>query len=211
MNFSLSDTNYVAWRTHAPNSDDNFWGRWTRSTDGGFTYILASTFNYIPGDTDPTGTQRVYHKWKYDFTRGGTLECGGNQTAIGTHPVFSIAHDRNMSNRLGVVEKRVTSVPTYVKTAQTLREYMFNKIYYSAKPRFTFEFPSVSMPNRIPKAGDIVSHVDTRAHSGLKDAPIQTGVITQVRYAFIQRGGINDVLGLRKLALTTTGIKRGSY
>jgi hypothetical protein len=133
----------------------------------------------------------------------------GSQATIGTDPVFAVAHDRNMSNRLGIVERVISGIPTHIKTAQTLNEYLYNKLYYAAKPRFTFDFPSVSMPNRIPKAGDICAHVDTKCNVGTMNGAIQTGVISSVQYSFEQ--GSDDALGLRRLSLSTTGIRRGSY
>ena len=65
------------------------------------------------------------------------------------------------------------------------------------------------MPGKIPKAGDIVCHVDRRANIGLRNAPLQTGIITQVSYDFGQDA--DGVLGLRKLSLSTTGVRRGYY
>jgi hypothetical protein len=139
-------------------------------------------------------------------------ECGGgSQATIDADPVFAVAHDFNMANRLGVVERAITSIPQHIKTKQTLNEYLFNKLYFASKPKFTFDFPSVTMPNKLPKAGDICAHVDSRANVGLRMAPIQTGVVSSVQYTFEQGSGQNDALGLRKLAVTTTGIKRGSY
>ncbi len=126
-----------------------------------------------------------------------------------TKDVFDVAHDRNMSNKIGVVERAITSLPTHLTTLQTIDEYLYNKLYVAAKPRFTFDFPSVSMPNKMPKAGDIVCHVDKRANVGIRTAPIQTGVITQVSYDFAQ--GSDESLGLRKLGLSTSGIRRGYY
>jgi hypothetical protein len=138
-------------------------------------------------------------------------ECGGGgtQATIDADPVFAVAHDRNMSNRLGIVERVISDIPTHIKKAQTLNEYLYNKLYYAAKPRFTFDFPSVTMPNRIPKAGDIVAHVDSKARVGTIEGAVQTGVISSVGYTFDQ--GQDDVLGLRRLSLSTTGIRRGSY
>lgn len=222
MNHVQSASNYVTWKTEAPQEANHFEGRnfWQFVAGGGpigppvsgGTWFQFSGFNnYLPDDTSGTFPDRIYHKWL--FSAGPSRGACGAPASIGADPVFCIAQDRNMSSRLGIVERLISDIPTYIRTAQTLREYMFNRVYYSAKPRFTFDFPSVSMPNRLPKSGDIIAHVDTRANVGLRNAPIQTGVINTVRYKFDQKGGGggNDALGLRKLALTTTGIKRGSY
>jgi hypothetical protein len=137
--------------------------------------------------------------------------CGGSQSTVNADPVFGIAHDRNMSNRLGVVERVITGIPTHIKTKQTLNEWLFNRLYVVAKPKFTFDYPSLSMCNKLPKAGDICVHVDNPANVGLRDAPIQTGVISTVRYSFGRGKGQTDVIGLSRLSISTTGIKRGSY
>ena len=202
-------------------------GRWVGWLRPNISYLDAYMIDVAPtGWPDPTSSgwnQTTANQSGLDPLRDGPFtfqemdfgedilqeECGGTQATKETDPVFAVAHDRNMSNRLGVVEKVITGIPTHIKTAQVLREYLANKLYYAAKPRFTFDFPSVSMPNKLPKAGDIVAHVDTKANVGLRNAPVQTGVISSVSYDFAQ--GDDGVLGLRKIGLQTTGIRRGSY
>lgn len=200
-----STANSVLWRTDAPNQTNHLGGRRAESYNNG---VLWAFQHFLPGDQNPGDTTKIYHKWLFSVSPG---PCGGTQSTQATDPIFAVAHDKNMSKRLGVVERVATSIPSYVKTAQTLNEYMFNQIYYSAKPRFTFDFPSLSMPNKLPKAGDIVAHVDTRVNVGTQTGPIQTGIINKIRYSFQQAAGRNSTLGLNTLALTTTGIKRGSY
>lgn len=197
---------YVSWKTESPIEADHTVSRYGYSTTDGASWTVPAL--YLPGDQNASQPTWVYHKWLWSVGGGN---CGGSQPNIEKDPVFLVAHDRNMSGRLGVVERVVSDIPTDIKTKQTLNEYLFNKLYFSAKPRFTFDFPSVSMPDKVPKAGDIVTHVDTRVGVGLQNAPIQTGVINRIRYRFDQGSGGNDAMGLRKLALSTTGIKRGSY
>lgn len=200
------DAHYLAWnRTFVAAADhyplasrQNTQGTWDSPTYNGYT----STY-----DGPLCG---VY----FDFGDIISEECGGggaSQATIDADPVFAIAHDRNMSGRIGVVERIMTEIPTHIKKAQTLNEYLFNKLYFAAKPRFTFGFPSVSMCNKLPKAGDIVAHVDSMTNVGTQNGPIQTGVISSVQYSFEQGKGQDDALGLRRLSVSTTGIKRGSY
>ena len=65
------------------------------------------------------------------------------------------------------------------------------------------------MPNRIPKAGDVLCHYDTTMRVGTSSTPVQTSIITNARFEF---GQDNDgVLGLRKLGLSTLGLRKGYY
>jgi hypothetical protein len=177
------------------------------SNDGGGSWSGVST-----SDFSESG---VF--FRFEFAFGGSPACGGggggstNQATKDADPVFAVAHDRNMSGRIGVVERVMSAIPTHIKTRQTLNEYLYNKLYFAAKPRFTFDFPSVTMPNKIPKAGDIITHVDTKARVGTQTTPVQTGVVSSIQYSFEQGKGQDDALGLRRLSLSTTGIKRGSY
>ena len=197
-NSSMTNTQRIAWIVSQQIGNA---GLAASSTDGGSTWG-----SYGGLTTNPVRT-------RFSFAKEGQDACGGGtQATKDADPVFAVAHDFNMANRIGVVERAITSIPQHIKTKQTLNEYLFNKLYFASKPKFTFDFPSLTMPNKLPKAGDICAHVDSRANVGLKTAPIQTGVVSSVQYTFEQgSGGQNDTLGLRKLAVTTTGIKRGSY
>lgn len=176
----------------------------------GWTNNAAATTWSFGGSTTNTGPlSNAILTSGYDLVLTETT-CGGvSQATVETDPVFAVAQDKNMSARLGVVERVITGIPTHIKTRQTLQEYLFNKLSVAAKPRFTFDFPSVSMPNKMPKAGDICAHVDSMANVGTANSPVQTGVINSVQYDFAQ--GSDGALGLRKIGLSTTGIKRGSY
>lgn len=199
-------SNRVHWRTETPFNNPTptvFQARYAWSTNGGSTWNIPPL--YLAGENNSGNT---FYKWKWSVGFGS---CGGLQITSDTNPVFVIAEDRNMSNRLGVVERVTTGIPAHIKTAQTLNEYLFNTVYFAAKPRFTYDFPSVSIPNKLPKAGDIIAHVDLRTNVGLKGSPIQTGVIASIRYNFTQSRSANSPLGLKRLAISTTGIKRGSY
>jgi hypothetical protein len=135
--------------------------------------------------------------------------CGGLPESDDADDVLHIATDRNNAKRLGIVEQVISNLPPHVKTFQTLNEYMFNKLYVMAKPRFTFDYPSLTLPEIMPKAGDILCHVSVKAGVGVRRNPIQTGIITQVTYDFSQSS--DSILGLRRLSLTSTGVLRGSY
>lgn len=135
--------------------------------------------------------------------------CGGLPESADADPTFMIGSDRNTGKRIGMVEQTITNMPVHVKTFQTMAEYMYNKLYIMAKPRFNFDYPSVTVPTTMPKAGDICVHISKKAQVGRSRTPLQTGVISAVNYTF---GQDNDsVLGLRKLSIATTGILRGSY
>lgn len=195
-------TNNLGWRTNGANMElvdrytyaksINAGSSWTvdancASSDGPLTYFVLDFGTEIIQDA-----------------------CGGSLTTEEIPaPQFVVAHDLNATNRLGIVERAITSLPRHITTLQTINEYLYAKLYVSAKPRFTFDFPSVSMPGKIPKAGDLVTHVSRRAGVGLKTAPLQTGVIMSVNYDFAQGG--DGSLGLRRMGLQTTGIRRGSY
>jgi hypothetical protein len=180
-------------------SSPSWWGNGNNNPFGGIPLCLNAGNGF--------GTDPLFHIDLESTSPRGA--CGGSAATADADPVFAVAHDRNMSNKIGVVEKAISSIPTHVKTKQTMNEYLFNKLYVAAKPRFMFDFPSVTMPNKMPKAGDVVCHVSTKANVGLKISPVQTGVIDQVSYDFAQ--GDDGVLGLRKLGLSTTGIRRGYY
>src|SRR6266496_2776180 len=175
---------------------------WIQSGDGGDQCYSMN------GGTSWTLLPNPGSRWnRWELASASTPECGG--TPAGANDVFCVAHDRNASGKIGIVERAITGLPSYVIDLQTINEYLYNKLYISSKPRFTFDFPSVTMPNKIPKAGDICCHVDRRANVGLRGSPLQTGIITQVSYDFNQ--GSDGVLGLRNLALSTTGVRRGYY
>lgn len=122
---------------------------------------------------------------------------------------IAVANDRNGQNRIGNVERTVTSLPNHIENLQTIQEYLYSRIYLTAKPRFSFDYPRLTMPNRIPKAGDVLCHYDTTVNVGTSTTPIQTSIITSARFEFDQ--GSDGVLGLRKLGLSTAGIRKGYY
>jgi hypothetical protein len=188
---SMTNTQRIGWIKN----DSGSW--WAYSTNQGSTWNAA----------DLGGSGELH---RFAVASAAVPACGGvPPTPEIKNDVFAVAHDRNASGKIGVVEKALTAVPSYIIDLQTTNEYLFNKLYVSSKPRFTFDFPAVTMPNKIPKAGDIVCHVDRRANVGLRSSPLQTGIITQVSYDFAQ--GSDGVLGLRKLGLSTTGVRRGYY
>lgn len=153
--------------------------------------------------------------FKMDFGSGGAdpdtviPPCGGLPTSSDADPMLSIASDCNMSKRIGMVEQTVTNIPIYVKKFQSMQEYLFNKLYVMARPRFNFDYPSVTAPSTMPKAGDLVCHVSKKAQVGRARTAVQIGVISAINYEFGQDS--DSILGLRKLSVGTTGILRGSY
>jgi hypothetical protein len=119
------------------------------------------------------------------------------------------ANDRNAQKRLGYVERTVTSIPEHIDGLQTIQHYLYPRINIASKPRFNFDYPSLTMPNKIPKAGDILCHMDTTIDVGTSTSAVQTSVITSARFDFGQDS--DGVMGLRKLGLSTAGLRRGHY
>lgn len=143
---------------------------------------------------------------------GGTTTippCGGLPQLADADPLFAVAQDKNMSARLGVVERVVSDLPSHIRTKQTMDEFLFNKLFTASKPRFVFDYPAVTIPNTVPKAGDICAHVSQKAKVGTKRSPLQVGVILSVNYDFNQDD--EGVFSLTKMGLSTTGIRRGYY
>ena len=120
-----------------------------------------------------------------------------------------MANDRNGETKLGKVERTVTSIPNHIDGLQTIQEYLYPRLYLASKPRFSFDYPSLTMPNKIPKAGDVLCHYDTTVKVGTSTAPVQTSIITSANFEFAQ--GSDGVLGLRKLGLSTAGLRKGYY
>lgn len=135
--------------------------------------------------------------------------CGGLPNSADADPWLAIGSDCNTSKRIGMVEQTVSNIPIYVKKFQSIQEYLFNKLYVTARPRFNFDYPSVTAPSTMPKAGDLVCHVSKKAQVGRSRTAVQIGVISAINYEFGQDS--DSVLGLRKLSVGTTGILRGSY
>ena len=120
-----------------------------------------------------------------------------------------MANDRNGETKLGKVERTVTSIPNHIDGLQTIQEYLYPRLYLASKPRFAFDYPSLTMPNKIPKAGDVLCHYDTTVKAGTRTTPVQTSIITSANFEFSQ--GSDGVLGLRKLGLSTAGLRKGYY
>jgi hypothetical protein len=188
--------------------------------------VIIYSVNYNPpswwgnGGNSPFGSIPVCLNAGNGFNTGGWFHidldttaprgaCGGVPAVNDADPVFAVAEDKNMSKRLGMVERVVSDLPPHIRTKQTMDEYLFAKLFTASKPRFTFDFPAVSIPTKIPKAGDIVAHVAKKAGVGTKTSPLQTGVIMSVSYEFRQDD--EGIIGLTKLGLSTTGIRRGYY
>jgi len=179
-------------------------------------YYIYSVYNRdLLRTASGTGTDPTFALQGFTTTStGGTPDttippCGGLPESADADPVLLISSDRNTAKRIGIVEQSVSNMPVHVKNLIAMNEYMFNKLYVVARPRFNFDFPSVTVPTQLPKAGDICCHVSKKAQVGRPRTGLQTGVIANVNYQF---GQDNDsVLGLRKLSVSTTGILRGSY
>jgi hypothetical protein len=169
----------------------------------------TDSFNVGCYPTSNPITGEKYFRYDIGLAPGTKPACGGLPALADADPVFAVAEDKNMSKRLGMVERVVSDIPTHVRTAQTMNEYLFARLFTASKPRFTFDFPAVSIPTKIPKAGDIVAHVSKKAGVGTKSSPLQTGVIMSVNYEFRQDD--EGIIGLTKMGLSTTGIRRGYY
>ena len=124
---------------------------------------------------------------------------------------------KNFGGWLGYIEKTISSIPQHINGLQTMQEYLYPRIYQHSKPKIHFDYPSLTMPNKVPKAGDICVHYDSQHQTGTSANPqnypgpsaVQTSVISDIRYDFDQDA--QGVLGLRKLSLSTAGIRRGMY
>jgi hypothetical protein len=184
--------------------------------NNGDRYAIYSVYSnlamsvHLGAGTDP---QFAMQAFMGSSTGGGTSTaippCGGLPEPRDADPVLAIASDKNMEKRIGMVEQSISNIPPHVKTLQTMNEYLFNKLYVMGRPRFTFDYPALTLPSVIPKAGDICVHVSKKAQVGRARTPVQTGIITQVTYDFGQDS--DSILGLRKIGLTTNGVLRGSY
>jgi hypothetical protein len=157
-------------------------------------YSLNGT-SWTVGNTPPT------RFWNIDPTEAGQPENNLDWIVM--------ANDRNGETKLGKVERTVTSIPNHIDGLQTIQEYLYPRLYLASKPRFAFDYPSLSMPNKIPKAGDVLCHYDSTVKVGTSTAPVQTSIITSARFEFAQ--GSDGVLGLRKLGLSTAGLRKGYY
>jgi hypothetical protein len=157
-------------------------------------YSLNGT-SWTVGNTPPT------RFWNIDPTEAGQPENNLDWIVM--------ANDRNGETKLGKVERTVTSIPNHIDGLQTIQEYLYPRLYLASKPRFSFDYPSLSMPNKIPKAGDVLCHYDTTVKVGTSTAPVQTSIITSANFEFSQ--GSDGVLGLRKLGLSTAGLRKGYY
>ena len=105
-----------------------------------------------PANTAPT------RFWNIDPTEQGKPENNLDWIVM--------ANDRNGETKLGKVERTVTSIPNHIDGLQTIQEYLYPRLYLASKPRFSFDYPSLSMPNKIPKAGDVLCHYDTTVKVG---------------------------------------------
>ena len=158
--------------------------------------------------TSPNGTtwnpavvQNALRIWNVPFKDQGVPENNFDWIVM--------ANDRNAQKRTGPVERTVSTIPDHIDGLQTIQEYLYPRIYLASKPRFTFDYPSLTMPNRIPKAGDVLCHYDTVVRVGTSSTPVQSSIITSARFEFGQDS--DGVLGLRKLGLSTGGIRKGYY
>jgi hypothetical protein len=157
-------------------------------------YSLNGT-SWTTANTPPT------RFWNIDPTEAGQPENNLDWIVM--------ANDRNGESKLGKVERTVTSIPNHIDGLQTIQEYLFPRLYLASKPRFSFDYPRLTMPNKIPKAGDVLCHYDTTVNAGTRTTPVQTSIITSARFEFGQDS--DGVLGLRKLGLSTAGLRKGYY
>ena len=150
---------------------------------------------------NPSFPERPFRMWNVPFKDQGKPENNLDWIVM--------ANDRNGETKLGKVERTVSSIPNHIDGLQTIQEYLYPRLYLASKPRFSFDYPSLTMPNKIPKAGDVLCHYDTTVKVGTRTTPVQTSIITSANFEFGQ--GSDGVLGLRKLGLSTAGLRKGYY
>jgi hypothetical protein len=154
------------------------------------------------GTTWSTGAnERPVRLWNVPFKDQATPEINLDWVVT--------ASDKAAQLKTGLIERAITSIPLHINGLQTIQEYLFPRMHIAAKPRIVFDYPSLTMPNKIPKAGDILCHADAIVDVGTETTPVQTTVIASARYDFDQDN--QGVLGLTRLGLTTAGLKRGFY
>jgi hypothetical protein len=178
-------------------------GRWSKSGNRGSSWNFSGWSIFGPG-SGGTKDDDGYFRMGFRGVSGGT----GGTPAVNADQLV-IARDTNAMKKGGMIERTMTSLPVHLIDRKTIEHWLYPKLYTAAKPRVSFNYPSLTMPNRPPKAGDIAVHVDPLAKVGTKTTPIQTTVITDVSYDFGQDD--HSRIGLRKLGLSTMGIRRGYY
>jgi hypothetical protein len=163
---------------------------------------------WLYGAGSPSFPKYVLEYAESDVTIPG---CPGFVEPEVNHDKFITARDAQAQKQVALVERPMTSLPPGTLTGQTLIELMFAKLKKVSKPRFDFTFPSLTMPGKIPKAGDLCVHVDTLTTNkvGTRTTPMQVGLITNVRMEF--GTDQENILGLKKLSLNTSGIRKGYY
>lgn len=163
----------------------------------------AYSFDSDNSWSESTGTKDNAGRFILEFAGvvGGSPAVNEDQLVVG--------RDTNAMKKWGQIERAETSLPEHVVNRQTIDNFLYPQLYTSAKPRVAFDYPSLTMPNIPPKAGDIVAHIDPLLKVGTKTTPIQTTVITDTRYEF--GDGSDSVIGLTKLGLTSIGMRRGYY
>lgn len=189
------------------------------STRVGWNYLTSRVSGYGDALTTcasfPTGwtigNDGPGSKYVIEYATDSTTipGCAGFTEVEVNYDQLVTARDTNGMKKIGLVERPITTLPPGIHTQQTINEYLFAKLYKSSKPRFDFSYPALTMPNKMPKAGDLVYHVDKFLKIGTKTTPIQTGIISDISYDF--GADQNQLLGLRRLSLNTTGIRRGYY
>lgn len=178
-----------------------------QSASYGYSNDHLVTVSVLTGDSSG-----ATHAFRIDYQQGSVIggrDCAGMPGTEDAMPNFIMGTEMNATNRTGLIEKTLTTLPGSAKDINTLNEYMFDKLYVASKPKFTFTYPALTMPTIPPKAGDILCHFDTKFNVGTKKSAVQTSMITEVVYDF--RQDETGALGLTKIALTTSGLKRGSY
>lgn len=220
LNISLSGTSYYVAvspdQTTAQDANNNYhWGYDPSSPPQGNFVEFNSSGTAIGSGSNADFKMEVFAgSGTPPVPTGGTPSttippCGGLPQLADADPVFAVAEDKNMSARLGVVERSLSDLPSHIRKKQSMDEYLFTKLFTASKPRFVFDYPAVTIPNTIPRAGDICTHVAKKANVGTKRSPLQVGVILSVRYDFNQDD--EGVFSLTKMGLSTTGLRRGYY
>jgi len=154
-------------------------------------------------------TPTVYWNWYY-FNNGiGTTATaapgtssdtnGGTGWAITQGPQMSLVTGRFKSEPFVIrdqkaiderilIESNISNFPQQITSKLAAVKYMIGLMYYGARPRRTFSFPSVTMPNNPVFPGDIAYIVDPRFNFSTSGNPVVTGQISDINYQFGGKG-----------------------
>lgn len=148
------------------------------------SFDLDVTKNYWLIVTHTGGATNDYFRWDYRTVGGGsgllvapygtsTFANGGSGWVTSLSPGlmwFSLPRRRSQAfqtwdtkainaidggtTRGGLFDTTLSSLPSYVKTKESIYRYMTGQLYYSSRPRINYNFPAVTAPNVPVLPGD---------------------------------------------------------